>query len=143
MAGYSIPRGPNIRQVQTSNLPVNGTLLPGTLVSSDGAQFSAAGASYDGPVMVLGNVEFSNQTIGTPYVSGDTGIAYHAMPTDAFQVRVAAGTYAYNAALTFAANGQLAAAAVGDPVVGYCIEAGTFTAGDLMDVAITDRTAAT
>ena len=141
MAGYSISRGPNHRQVDTVNLPVDGALLPGTLVTSDGDQLSAAAAATVGPPMVLSNVEFSNQTISTAYVSGDTGIAYMPIPTDMFQVRVAAGTYAYNAPLTYAASGRLAAAGSGDAIVAYCREPGTFSAGDLMDVSIGDRAA--
>lgn len=140
MAGYSIFRGPNRRQPETVNLPVAGAYTPGILVVSDGAELTqAVVADATAELHVLSNVEFSNQTITTAYTSGDTGIAYTAVPGDMYQCQVAAGTYAVGAALTVDANGRLAAAGNDVAIVAHCQEAGTFTAGQLMDVSIANR----
>lgn len=140
MAGNSIYRGPGRRQPETVNLPVAGAYLPGILVVSDGSTLTqAVVADADKELFVLSNVEFSNQTPTTAYTSGDTGIAYAPIPGDMYQCQVAAATYAEGDALTVDANGRLAAAGLDVPVVAYCREAGTFTAGDLVDVSIANR----
>lgn len=140
MAGYSIFRGPNRRQPETVNLPVAGAYTPGILVVSDGSQLTqAVVADATNELHVLSNVEFSTQTIATAYTSGDTGIAYSPVPGDMYQCQVAAATYAVGDALTLNASGQLVGAGLDQPIVAYCQEAGTFTAGQLMDVSIANR----
>lgn len=140
MSGFSIFRGPNRSQPETVNLPVAGSYTPGELVVSDGTDLTRAVAA-DGvnELLVLGNMEFNNQTVDTAYTSGDTGIGYVAVPGDMYQCRMAAGTYAVGAALTVDANGRLAAAGTDAPIVAHCKEAGTFSAGDLADVVIANR----
>lgn len=140
MTGYAIYRGPTRKQPETVNLPVAGAYLPGLLVvASDTALTAAVAADGVNELHVLTNIDFNNQTITTAYTSGDTGSAYQAVPGETYQVQMAAGTYAVNAALTVDANGRLAAAGLDAPIVAYCKQAGTFTAGQLADAVIANR----
>lgn len=140
MAGNVIYRGPVAKEPQTVNLPVNGTLLPGTIVTSDGSQLSqAVAADAAGQIYILSNLRFKDQDVETAYTSGDTGVAYEALPGEVYQARMAAGTYALGDPLTVDANGRLAAAGLDVPIVAHCAEAGTYSAGDLADVTIANR----
>lgn len=140
MSGNSIYRGPIAKEPQTINLPVNGALLPGILVTSDGAQLDpAVAADAAGVLYVLSNRRFYDQDVAKAYVNGETGVAYEALPGELYQVRMAAGTYAIGDALTVDANARLAAAGLDVPIVAYCEQAGTFSAGDLADVRIANR----
>ncbi|MBS8227109.1 hypothetical protein [Vannielia litorea] len=140
MTGYAIYRGPSRAQPETVNLPLAGAYTPGELMVSDGAELTrAVAADALNELFVLTNLEFNNQTISTAYASGDTGAAYQAVPGQTYQVRMAAGTYAVGAALTVDANGRLAAVSTDEPIVAYCKQAGTFSAGDLADAVIADR----
>lgn len=140
MAGNSIYRGPTRKQAETVNLPVAGAYLPGLLVTSNAVTLTqAVVADSDNELLVLANVEFNNQPVSLAYVSGDTGVAYKAVPGETYQVRVAAGTYAVGDPMTVNASGQLAAAATTNAVIAYCQQAGTFSAADLADVIIANR----
>lgn len=140
MSGNVIYRGPIAKEPQTINLPVNGALLPGLLVTSDGSQLSQAVVADAASVLyVLSNMRFKDQDVATAYTSGDTGVAYEALPGELYQVRMAAGTYALDDPLTVDANGRLAAAGLDVPIVAYCAQAATFAAGDLADARIANR----
>lgn len=140
MAGNVIYRGPVAKEPQTVNLPVAGAYLPGIIVVSNGTQLTqAVAADAVKQIYVLSNMRFKDQDINTAYASGDTGIAYEALPGEVYQVRMAAGTYAVGDALTVDANGRLAAAGLDTPIVAHCAEAGTYSAGDLADVTIANR----
>lgn len=133
-----IYRGPTDRQPRTINLPVAGAYLPGILVTEDGSNLTVAtAADNEGELFVLGNVEFTEQTLADAYTSGDTGIAYHIEPGAEFQARLAAATYAKGDLLTVGASGYLEAATTGDVVYArFEGTAGAKSAGDLDDVRI-------
>lgn len=140
MTGNAIYRGPTRKQAETVNLPVAGAYTPGVFVTSDGSTLTiAAAADALNEVLLLANVEFSNQTITTAYTSGDTGVAYQVQPGETYQAQMAAATYAVGDPLTIDANGRLAAAGLDAAIVAYCQQAGTFSAGDLADVVIANR----
>lgn len=134
-----IYRGPVAKEPQTINLPVAGAYLPGILVTSDGSTLTAGSAADMGEKLyVLGNVGFKGQDIATAYTSGDTGVAFDALPGEVYQARMASATYAKGDKLTIAASGYLTkVAAVGDVTVAYFDgTAGAHGAGDLADVII-------
>lgn len=140
MAGNVIYRGPVAKEPQTINLPVAGAYLPGILVVSNGSTLTQAGvANAVSQLFVLSNVRFKDQDVTTAYASGDTGVAYEAVPGEVYQCRMAAGTYALGDPLTVDANGRLAAAGLDVPIVAHCAQAGTFSAGDLADATISNR----
>ena len=143
MTAKVIYRGPVDREPTSVNLPVAGAYLPGELVVSNGSTLTrAVAANADEQLLVLSNRDFSGQTVGTAYASGDTGIAYRTRPDDEYNVRFAAGTYTKGQALTVDADGRMAAAAAGDPVFAYYDGAGlALAAGDLDDVVIANRVA--
>lgn len=135
MAGNVIHRGPLDRVPRTINKPVSGALLPGTMVEDDGTNFVQITTAVDKRPLVLSNMQFKDQDILTAYTSGDTGVAYEVQPNDRFQVALAAATYAVGDPLTVAANGRLAAAATGNPIVAHFDDTpGAYTAGQLADV---------
>lgn len=126
----------SIRQPETVNLPVNGALLPGIFVTSDGAQLSASTAGT-GRNLLLGNREFYDQDVTTAYADGETGVAYKLMPEDKIQALLVAGTYTYGQELTINASGQLAAAAATNVVVAFYEQAGaTLATTELADVTV-------
>lgn len=131
-----IYRGPVEREPETINLPVNGALVPGTCVSSDGAQFSAK-VTAPGRNLLLSNRRFYDQDADTAYVSGETGVAYRLEPEQEYTWAMAADTYAFGDELTVAASGRLAKAVSTDLVVAYYDQSGaTLLAGDRADVVI-------
>lgn len=139
-----IYRGPNDRQPKTvSNKTVTGALLPATFVTEGAAALAAATAP--GPmVRLLSNRDFYSEgaftatdPLLTPYVSGETGVAYVLEPGQTYQVALAAATYAYGQELTVAAAGRAAAAASTNQVIGFFKGTpGAFAAGALADVEI-------
>jgi hypothetical protein len=138
-----IYRGPVASEPQTINLPVAGAYLPGTFVTSDGAELTQATTAVDQKVYLLSNRRFMEQGIADAYVADDTAVAYEVAPNEVYQARMAAATYAKGAALTVAASGRLAAAASGNPIVAYFDgTAGAVTAGAFADVIIANGTAA-
>ena len=140
MTGNVIYRGPIAREPQTINLPVAGAYKPGLLVTEDGSNLTqAAVADATGELLVLGNLRLYGQDHITAYTSGDTGVGYYTEPGQVYQAQMAAATYAKGDPLTVDANGRLAAAGLDAPIVAYCDEAGTYSAGDLGDVRIANR----
>lgn len=141
MTGKVIYRGPIEREPRTINLPVAGAYLPGILVTEDGTNLTVAtAADMAANLLILGNVRFIGQSVTTAYASGDTGIAFEPRPQDAFQVALAAGTYAKGDNLCIGASGHLTAVVdspAGDVVFARFDDTpGTFSAGDLADVVI-------
>lgn len=139
MAGNVIYRGPIQKEPQTINLPVAGAYLPGTFVTSDGAQLTQAAAADMGEKLyLLGNMRFKDQDIATAYTSGDTAVAYEVLPGEVYQARLAAATYAKGDKLTIGASGRLTkVATAGDVTVAYFSDTGAaYSAGDAADVII-------
>ncbi len=138
MSGNVIYRGPIDRQPRTINLPVTGALLPGTFVENTATALAQITTALAKRPLVLGVVDFADQTIADAYVSGDTGVAYEPQPGDVFQCALAAATYAKNAPLKISAAGRLAAATTaGDIVVAFFDDTpGAYAAGALADVII-------
>lgn len=136
-------RGPNDRQPKTiSDKTVTGALLPCTFVTEGATSFTQATAP--GPmVRLLSDRDFYGNAIAatteplfTPYVSGETGVAYVLEPGQRYQVAAAAATYTFGQELTIAAAGRAAAAASTNRVIAYSLSAGAKSAGDLIDVEI-------
>lgn len=133
-----IYRGPFEREPQSVNLPVSGAYLPGILVLASATALTMAGAAdHEKQLRVLSNVAFDGQDIKTVYTSGNTGVAYVPKPTDIFQCRMAAGTYAKGDPLTVTANGRLTAATAGKVVFAHFDSANVTVVDDaLADVEI-------
>jgi len=138
-----IYRGPVASEPQAINLPVAGAYLPGTFVTSDGAELTQATTAVDQKIYLLSNRRFMEHGIADAYMADDTAVAYEVAPNEVYQARMAAATYAKGDALTVAASGRLAAAASGNPIVAYFDgTAGAVTAGAFADVIIANGTAA-
>ncbi|MDO8251410.1 MAG: hypothetical protein Q7T78_17055 [Rhodoferax sp.] len=127
-----------------SHIPVAGALLPGTAVFV-GATLAQAATASGGRLALLGDRDYyglsaaATEPLLTPYVSGETGIAYLLEPQDEVQWAFAAGTYTYGQELTIGAAGRLVAAAATNIVVAHFDQAGaTLAAGALADVCITN-----
>lgn len=131
--------GPGRRIPETINLPVAAAYLPGLIVTSDGVTITQA-ASAQGQLFVLAPEPVGGQS-DLVTAAGDTGAAYLPVVGDSYRVRAAAATYTIGQALTVNASGQVAAAATGNPVFAYSAEAGARTAGQLLEVTISDRVA--
>lgn len=135
MAGNVVFRGPIDRQPITKNLPVSGALVPGTMVEATATQLAQITTAMGKRPLVLGNVDFKDQDIALPYVSGDTGVAFEPQVNDVFNVRVGAATYTNGQELTIGAAGRLVAAAATNVVVAFYDDILTArSAGDLADV---------
>lgn len=141
-SGSGVPRPRTI-----SDKTVSGALLPGTAVFIGATQLTQATTASGGRLAILGDRDFySPQGINTnldplmtPYVSGETGIAYLPKPDDEFAMALAAATYTTGQELTVAAAGRLAAAASGNIVVAHYDQAGkAVAAGELADVVISN-----
>jgi len=79
----------------------------------------------------------ANDPLKTPYVSGETGVAYELEFGQRHMWAMAAGTYTNGQELTVGAAGRLTAAAAAGIVVAFFDGPGaTLAAGDLADVAI-------
>lgn len=127
-----------------SHIPVAGALLPGTAVFV-GATLAQAATASGGRLALLGDRDYyglstaTTEPLLTPYVSGETGIAYLLEPQDEVQWAVAAGTYTYGQELTIGAAGRLVAAVATNIVVAHFDQTGaTLAAGALADVCITN-----
>lgn len=134
----AIFRGPQNRIPERHNLPVAGAYLPGLVVTSDGETLTQAAAAT-GHLLILDIAPCTGNGTTVAYAAGDTGVAAQPVPGDTYAIRAAAGTYAVGDDLTVNASGQVAAAATGNPIVGYAAEGKTVTAGQLIDVTISDR----
>lgn len=142
MAGNRIYRGPQDRQPKTVSGKTVGALLPGTFVTEGATAFTQATAA--GPMMrLLASRDFysigqldSTNPLTTAYTADDTAVAFVLEPSQKYNAAVAAATYTFGQELTVAASGRLAAAAQGDIVVAYSLEAGARSAGALVDIEI-------
>lgn len=143
MAGNRIYRGPQDRQPKTvSDKTVAGAYLPGTFVT-EGASTLTQATTAAGLLRLLASRDFysagamdATDPLLTAYASGDTGVAFRIEPGQEYQAAVAAATYTFGQELTVGASGRLVAAATGNTVVAFAKEAGTKTAGSLLDVEI-------
>lgn len=123
---------------------VSGALLPGTAVFIGATQLTQAAAVSGGRLALLGDRDYystawnnATEPLMTPYVSGESGVAYLLTPDDQVQWAMAAGSYTPGQELTVAAAGRLAAAASGGIVIAhYDGPAATKAAGELADVVI-------
>lgn len=137
-------RGPNDRQPKTiSTKTVTGALLPCTFVT-EGAT-ALAQATANGPMLrLLSNRDFYSEgaftatdPLLTPYVSGETGVAFVLEPGQTYQVAMAAATYTFGQELVVGASGRAAAAATAGQVIGFFKGTpGAYAAGALADVEI-------
>jgi hypothetical protein len=126
-----------------SDRTVSGALLPGTAVFVGASQLTQAAAVSGGRLALLGDRDFygissaTTDPLLTPYVSGETGLAYQLEPDMEVQWAMAAATYTNGQELTVSASGRLAAAAAGNVVVAFFDQAGAaVAAGALCDVCI-------
>ena len=141
-----IYRGPQDRQPKTvSSKTVAGAYLPGTFVTEGASTLTQATAFAPG-LRLLGNRDFysdgaltATDPLLTAYASGDTGVAFKIEPGQEYQAAMAAATYTYMQELTVGASGRLAAASTGNVVVAFAKAAGAKSAGDLMDVEISNH----
>lgn len=130
-----------------SDKTVSGALLPGTAVFIGATQLTQAAAVSGGRLALLGDRDYYGMSTGafsttdplmTPYVSGETGIAYLLEPDHEVQWAMAAGTYTTGQELTVSAAGRLTAAVATNIVVAHFDQAGaTLAAGALADVCVT------
>lgn len=133
-----IYRGPIAKEPQTINLPVAGAYLPGTFVTSDGAELTQATAAT-AKLFLLSNRPFMEQGLNDAYAAEDTAIAYEVLPGEVYQARMAAATYAKGAALTVGAAGRLTAVGNAENIVAYYDgPASAVDAGTLVDVIISN-----
>ena len=143
MAGNRILRSARENARTISDRAVSGALLPGTAVFVGATTLTQATAVSGGRLALLGDRDYyglsaaTTEPLLTPYVSGETGIAYLLEPDTEVQWAMAAGTYTNGQELTVSASGRLAAAAAGNIVVAHFDQAGaTLAAGALADVCV-------
>lgn len=143
MAGNRILRSACEEARTISDRTVSGALLPGTAVFVGATTLTQATAVSGGRLALLGDRDYyglsaaTTEPLLTPYVSGETGIAYLLEPDMEVQWAMAAGTYTNGQELTVSASGRLAAAASTNIVVAHFDQAGaTLAAGALADVCI-------
>lgn len=143
MAGNRILRSAREDARTISDRTVSGALLPGTAVFVGATQLTQATAASGGRLALLGDRDYyglsaaTTEPLLTPYVSGETAIAYLLEPDHEVQWAMAAGTYTNGQELTVSASGRLAAAAATNIVVAHFDQAGaTLAAGALADVCI-------
>lgn len=139
MAGNTIWRGQGnqVQQPRTINLPVAGAYMPGTMVENTATQLAQITTATGKRPLVLANRDFYSQDAITPYVSGETGVAFEMQVNDIFQCSMAAGTYTKNQELTIGALGRLTAAATTNIVVAFYDDVLTaLAAGALADVVV-------
>lgn len=143
MAGNRILRSACENARTISDRTVSGALLPGTAVFVGATQLTQATAPTGGRLALLGDRDYyglsaaTTEPLLTPYVSGETGIAYLLEPDMEVQWAMAAATYTNGQELTVGAAGRLVAAATTNVVVAHFDQAGaTLAAGALADVCI-------
>ncbi len=142
---YRAYRGPANREFVTiTDKTVTGALLPCTFVT-EGATALAQATAFGPNLRLLINrdfyapsADFFNATnpLQSAYVSGETGTAAVLEPGQRYFVAVAAATYTFGQELTVAAAGRAAAAASTNVVIAFAREAGSKSAGDLMEVEV-------
>jgi hypothetical protein len=127
-----------------SDKTVAGAYLPCTFVS-EGASTLTQATSPLVYLRLLLNRDFfteaanfftSTNPLLVAYASGDSGIAAVLEPGQRYLIAAAAATYTFGQELTVGASGRVAAAATTNVVVGFCRQAVTASAGDLIEVEI-------
>ena len=121
-----------------------GALLPCTFVVEGASAFTQATAPGPNIRLLLnrdyyaGSADFFTTTnpLLTAYVNGDTAVAAILEPGQRYLIAAANATYTFGQEMTIGAAGRVAAAAQGNIVVGFCRQAGTPAAGDLIEVEI-------
>ena len=122
---------------------VTGALLPGTMVFVGATALTQATAPTAGRLAILGDrdyyspggISLATDPLMTPYVSGESGVAYLPKPDDEFACALAAATYNPGQELTVGASGRLVAAASTNVVVAYYDQpTKAVAAGELADV---------
>ena len=95
---------------------------PGTLVKldSDGKFAVAANTDDEARLFVLGNRDYTGETIETAYTADDIGVGYEIIPNRTVQIRAVVANYAEGDALTVADNGYVQkATTTGQAVLGH------------------------
>lgn len=115
-------------QVQERTAPANA--IPGRIVVENGNAWALAGATTVGKVFVLQDNYLALKGVDDAYPTGDVAMGMELLDEQFFNVRVAtANNITRGAALTPAANGELAIAALSDMVVAFAEEAYNNTSG--------------
>lgn len=106
-------------------------LLPGRIAVLNGSgQFALAGAATVGKIFVIQDNYLALKGVDDVWASGNRAIGMEMLDEQFFNVRVATGNdVAKGAALTPAANGELAIASVSDMVVAFAEESYNNTSG--------------
>lgn len=138
MSGNMIWRGRIDKQPHTVNLPVTGTLLPGTLVEDVAGVLTTLTTAMKKNFYVLGELDIIGRSVATAYADGETAIAYECEDHQVYQCRMAAATYAKGDALTIGASGRMTkASTISTVVVAYFSDDNLVaSAGDLADCII-------
>ncbi len=149
MAGNRVFRGGRSEPRTISDRTVSGALLPCTAVAVGASAFTQATTPSGVRLALLGSRDFygasadgfnTTNPLLTPYVSGETGVAYSLQPDDQVVWAMAAGAYTSGQELTVSAAGRLAAAAAGNIVVAHFDDASlsgvALSAGALADVCV-------
>lgn len=126
---YAGPATQATPQVQEAIAAVD--LLPGRIVVLDGSgEFALAGAATTGKVFVVQDNYLALKGVDDVIAAGNRAIGMEMLDEQFFNVRVATGNnVAKGAALTPAANGELALAALSDMVVAFAEESYNNTSG--------------
>lgn len=115
-------------QVQERTAPANA--IPGRLVVESGTAWALAGATTVGKVFVLQDNYLALKGPDDAYTTGDVAMGMEMLDEQFFNARVATGNnVTRGAALTPAANGELALASTSDMVVAFAEEAYNNTSG--------------
>lgn len=125
---YAGPATQPTPQVQERAAPANA--IPGRIVVEDGDDWALAGTSTVGKVYVLQDNYLAMKGVDDAYTTGDVAMGMEMLDEQFFNVRVATGNnVTRGAALTPAANGELALASTSDKVVAHAEEAYNNTSG--------------
>jgi hypothetical protein len=125
---YAGPVSETLPQVQERKAPANA--VPGRIVVENGSSWALAGTTTVGKVYVLQDNYLAMKGVDDAYTTGDTAMGMEMLDEHFFNVRVATGNnVTRGAALTPAANGELAIASTSDMVVAFAEEAYNNTSG--------------
>lgn len=136
-------RGPVERQPVLTDAKVTAAaLLPSTFVTEGATSLSQA--TSPGPnVRLLAARDWysvgqfdANDPLAVSIASGDTAHAFILEPGQRYLVAAASATYTFGQELTVATAGRAAAATTGNIVVAFSREAGTKSAGAMLEVEI-------
>lgn len=123
---------------QVQELPAAAAgIVPGNIIVMSSGEFANAGASTVGKVFIAQDNYLAMKGVDDAYDSGDTVIGMELLDEQFFNARVATGNnVTRGAALTPAANGELAIAALSDMVVAFAEEAYNNTSGSAQLVRV-------